>query len=122
MASSSPSAMEPSPETSQGTRYRLTRTLCFDDIPSKFAKEEIVLTDKFFCQYDPVPTVFRIDVRFGTPLKDDADEKYLRVYVQSASRDATVTLFRFQLFNDKNQLLENKEILKAAVSTKLQGW
>jgi len=110
MASSS---VDSNPETSSGARYRLTRTLRFNDIRSKFATRE-VLTENFSCQYDSVPTDFRMEIGFGNSNvvkeKDEIDEEYLQVAIGSKRRnDATLTSLRIELFDDRWKLLDSWE-------------
>merc|ERR1712142_1270985 len=102
MASSS---IVSSPERNPGARYRLTRTQILHDVQSKFANDENVTTDEFYCQYDPVPT----DIRFRFDFRTHEDEEFLVVIIQPVSRETTVTSLRIKLFDDKCKLLHSWE-------------
>ena len=124
MASSS---IESDSETNTGARYRLNHSLCFDNIRSKFAEREVILTEKFYCQYDLVPTDFRFNIRFGgTYVEPDetyvAPETSLKVFVEPVSRDATVTSIRIELFDDRHTLLASRENDEPVVFEKPDGY
>merc|ERR1712212_1181015 len=119
MASSS---LESTPETIPGARYRLTRTLHFDNIRSKFAERKVVLTENFYCQHDPVPTNFNFEIRFGkTDEEDVADEDSFQVFLRAVSRDTTVTSYRIELFDDRFKLLKDWKVEKPVVIKQMTG-
>jgi len=103
MASSSES--ESSPEISLAARYRLTHAICFDDITTKCSETEVVLTESFYCPHDPLPTNFRLVLDFG-----DFKEGYLGVFLKPVSRDVTLTSLRYELLDDRCEVLEAYEI------------
>ena len=88
---------ERGPGESQGASYRLTRAFCFNDIRSKFSKREKLSTDTFYCQYDPFPTDFRFDVKFG-----GEEGGNFGVSLAPVSRDTTLTSVQVNLYDDRN--------------------
>ena len=85
---------------SSGASYRLTRTICFDDIRHKFSRREFVSTDKFYCQYDPSPIDYKLNIEFGTK-----EEGYLGVFICPVSRDATLTRVQIELYDGRCNLM-----------------
>ena len=108
------SSAESSPEISPGVRYRLKRTFFFDDVGILFDQRKIVLTEKFCCQDDPVPTAFQAQIVFGKTddrrikkKKTEGSSEDLKVSfaILPVSRDTTATTLRFEIFDDTCNLL-----------------
>jgi len=109
------SSAESSPEISPGVRYRLKHTFFFNNIGILFAQRNTVLTEKFCCQDDPVPTAFQAqivfektdDSRMKKKKKTEGSSEDLKVSyaVIPVSRDTTVTSLRYEIFDDTCNLL-----------------
>ena len=87
-----------------GTSYRWTRTICFDDILTKFSNQEVIWSDESFCQYDPHPTTFRTCTKFGTKAG------YLSAYIQPVSENViTVQKFvKISVYDEGGKLLSTR--------------
>ena len=81
--------------------------LSVGNVGSKFTDKEVIFSRPFFCHRDPRPAVFETYLEFG---RMEGKENYLAMFITSFTRDVTVKVVRFSLFDAQGETLKTAKL------------
>lgn len=93
--------------------------LSVGNVGSKFTNKKVIFSRAFFCHRDPRPASFNMYLEFN---RKESQDNYLAAFVTSATRDATVKVVKFSLFDTQGETLRTAKLKPIQVFKKGHSW